>query len=82
MQLQLNLREARWGTLITTCRALLSVRLVLVCWDMKCVLGAAPAVQADEAAETLRAQAVAMTEAVRSPRFWEYMCGRSSRELV
>ena len=33
LNLELNLREARWGTLMSTCKALLAVRLVFAFWD-------------------------------------------------
>ena len=73
-QLQLNLHEARWGTLITTCKELLSIRLVFVYWDLSKVLGGAPGPDATDEDRDSFADGSKMSEAVSSPCWWEYLC--------
>ena len=83
LELQLNLHEARWGTLVSTCKALLGVRLVFAYWNLDKVVGAAPQPHAPEDARDTYASATLMTECVRSHRFWCYtnMLVRLSRVI-
>ena len=76
LNLELNLHEARWGTLISTCKSLLAIRLVFLYWN-EAIFGAAPAPNnADASAEELRSvhqDLPLMTEAVRDPFWWQYL---------
>ena len=73
LQLQLNLHEARWGTLVTTCRELMSMRLVFTYWNSGRVIGQPPPAQAQEEEKRMHASAQTMTDAVHSAFFWQYM---------
>ena len=61
-QLELNLHEGRWGTLINTCKQLLSVRMVFAYWSPD---QPAPGPQASQEDRDSYEQVCAMTTAVR-----------------
>ena len=73
LQLQLNLHEARWGTLVNTCKKLESVRLVFSLWDADKVMGQAPGPEASDADREAYGQVQAMTAAVQDVSWWAYL---------
>ena len=70
-QLELNLREGRWGALINTCKQLLSVRMVFAYWSPD---QPAPGPQASQEDRDSYEQVCAMTTAVRDNSWWQYLC--------
>ena len=73
LQLELNLHEARWGTLVNTCKELWNVRVVFTLWNSERVVGGAPAVDAKPGDREIFAQAVVMTQAVTDASWWCYL---------
>ena len=73
LQLELNLHEARWGTLMKTCKELLSVRVVFSLWNEERVMGGAPGAQASESERQTFANANIMTEAIKDMSWWSYL---------
>ena len=90
--LELNLHEARWGTLVCTCKELQAVRLAFMHWKADEVVGSSHGEGGEEAEDARQCQqdAALMSEALRDAVFWAYVCmllrlsrcGRPPRALV
>ena len=72
-ELQLNLHKERWGSLITTCKEILSVRMVFTYWDPRHFAEGPPAPEASEADREAYTALGTMTDCVRNVVFWEYL---------
>ena len=74
--LELNLHEARWGTLVCTCKELQAVRLAFMRWKADEVIGSSHGEGGEEAEDARQCQqdAALMSEALRDAVFWAYVC--------
>ena len=73
LQLQLNLHESRWGTLVNTCKELLRVRVVFTLWNSEKIFGGEPAPNAKPGDREIFVQAAAMTQAISDASWWSYI---------
>ncbi|OLP74229.1 hypothetical protein AK812_SmicGene46297, partial [Symbiodinium microadriaticum] len=75
--LELNLHEGRWGTMVNTCKSLLSVRPVFAYWTPDIISQDPPgphASQADrEGYTSFCNMRDSMTKSVRDSSWWEYL---------